>query len=113
MVDRHGNVVCSFQATRLSEDNPPDVYFFLAMCSMLVQVMESMSVTLFLFLPGFYSLTHERMQVWDLDGTLLGKIFTGKTCGKFAFAGPGKIVMLAETEVYLAEISPDAEGVLP
>lgn len=49
------------------------------------------------------------LQVWNPKGILVGKFFTGSNTANFAFAGPGRLVILAETKVYLASIA--AEGV--
>ena len=44
------------------------------------------------------------MQVWDSTGTLMGKFFLGTVSSNFIFAGTGRLVILAETAIYLAEI---------
>ncbi|KAI5885613.1 calcium-dependent phosphotriesterase [Schizophyllum commune H4-8] len=44
-------------------------------------------------------------QVWDQDGTLLGKFFLGTTSANMAFAGDGRLVILAEQKVYYAKIA--------
>ncbi|KAL1727580.1 calcium-dependent phosphotriesterase [Schizophyllum commune] len=49
------------------------------------------------------------IHVWNPKGILVGKFFTGSNTANFAFAGPGRLVILAETKVYLASIA--AEGV--
>lgn len=43
-------------------------------------------------------------QVWDTTGTLLGKFFIGTVTSNLIFAGKGRLVILAETAIYLAEI---------
>ena len=48
------------------------------------------------------------MQVWNPSGTLLGKIFIGATSANFNFAGKGRMVICAETELYYATLA--AEG---
>ena len=45
------------------------------------------------------------MKVWSPDGELLGKFFLGTTSANMAFAGPGRLVILAETAIYLAQIA--------
>ncbi|KII85411.1 hypothetical protein PLICRDRAFT_115744 [Plicaturopsis crispa FD-325 SS-3] len=45
------------------------------------------------------------VQVWNPEGTLIGKFFLGTTSANMAFAGPGRLVILAETNVYLARIA--------
>ena len=46
-----------------------------------------------------------RPQVWNPEGTLIGKFFLGTTAANLVFAGDGRLVILAETAVYLAEIA--------
>ncbi|EIN05441.1 calcium-dependent phosphotriesterase [Punctularia strigosozonata HHB-11173 SS5] len=41
------------------------------------------------------------VQVWDAEGTLLGKFFLNTTSANLVFAGEGTLVILAETAVYL------------
>ena len=48
------------------------------------------------------------IKVWNDAGTLLGKFFLGTTSANMAFAGKGRLVIMAETTVYLAQIA--AEG---
>ncbi|TCD59896.1 hypothetical protein EIP91_011211 [Steccherinum ochraceum] len=52
-----------------------------------------------------YSGCGDGVQVWDSDGTLLGKFFIGTTSANMVFAGQGRLVILGETAVYLAEIA--------
>jgi gluconolactonase len=44
-------------------------------------------------------------QVWNSHGILLGKIFLGSTSANFIFAGDGRLVILAETKIFLANIA--------
>lgn len=55
-----------------------------------------------------YSGCGDGVQVWNDAGTLLGKFFLGTTSANMAFAGKGRLVIMAETAVYLAQIA--AEG---
>lgn len=55
-----------------------------------------------------YSGVGDGVQVWNPSGTLLGKIFIGETSANFAFAGKGRMVICAETNLYYAELR--AEG---
>ncbi len=48
-------------------------------------------------------------QVWNDQGDLLGKFFLGTTSANLVFAGKGRLIILAETKVFLAKIA--AEGV--
>ncbi|KAH8088927.1 calcium-dependent phosphotriesterase [Cristinia sonorae] len=45
------------------------------------------------------------MKVFAPDGTLLGKFFIGTTSANMAFAGKGRLVILGETSIFLAEIA--------
>jgi hypothetical protein len=48
------------------------------------------------------------VHVWNPSGKLLGKIFVGTTSANFNFAGKGRMVICAETELYYATLA--AEG---
>jgi gluconolactonase len=48
------------------------------------------------------------IKVWNPEGTLIGKIFLNTTSANLVFAGKGRLVVLAETKIYLAKIN--AEG---
>ncbi|KAF7321967.1 SGL domain-containing protein [Mycena kentingensis (nom. inval.)] len=52
-----------------------------------------------------YSGCGDGVQVWAPDGTLIGKFFIGTTSANMAFAGPGRLIILAETAVYVAHIA--------
>ena len=43
-------------------------------------------------------------QVWNPEGTLVGKFFVGAGSCNVAFAGDGKLVILAERAIYLARV---------
>ncbi|TFK91302.1 D-lactonohydrolase-like protein [Polyporus arcularius HHB13444] len=55
-----------------------------------------------------YAGTGDGVQVWDSDGTLLGKFFLGTTSANLVFAGDGRLVIMAETAIYFAEIAAKA-----
>ncbi|KIY02630.1 uncharacterized protein Z520_01095 [Fonsecaea multimorphosa CBS 102226] len=57
-----------------------------------------------------YSGTGDGVHVWDPSGKLLGKIFLGTTSANFNFAGKGRMVICAETELFYATLAADAEG---
>jgi gluconolactonase len=44
-------------------------------------------------------------QVFNPSGVLLGKIFLGTTSANHIFAGPGRMVILAETKIYLVNFA--------
>ncbi|KAI1792325.1 D-lactonohydrolase-like protein [Ganoderma leucocontextum] len=44
-------------------------------------------------------------QVWNSEGTLLGKFFLGTVSANLIFAGDGRLVILAETAIYFANIA--------
>ncbi|KAI0764122.1 D-lactonohydrolase-like protein [Irpex lacteus] len=52
--------------------------------------------------------TGDGVHVWNPEGTLLGKFFLGSTSANLIFANKGQLVILAETEIVLAQIA--AEG---
>lgn len=52
-----------------------------------------------------YSGCGDGVQVWNPSGTLIGKIFLGKTCANFNFAGDGRMVILAEDDLYYATVN--------
>ncbi|KAH9923811.1 D-lactonohydrolase-like protein [Fomitopsis serialis] len=58
-------------------------------------------------LGNVYAACGDGVHVWDRAGTLLGKFFTGVESANMVFAGRGRLVILAETVVYLAEIFAD------
>ncbi|EPS95086.1 hypothetical protein FOMPIDRAFT_1133117 [Fomitopsis schrenkii] len=60
-------------------------------------------------LGNVYAACGDGVHVWDRAGTLLGKFFLGVESANMAFAGRGRLAILAETAVYLADIF--AEGV--
>ncbi|KIP02575.1 hypothetical protein PHLGIDRAFT_122357 [Phlebiopsis gigantea 11061_1 CR5-6] len=51
-----------------------------------------------------YSGCGDGVHVWDATGTLLGKFFLNTSGANMAFAGKGRLVIMAETAVYLAEV---------
>ncbi|KAJ3799471.1 D-lactonohydrolase-like protein [Lentinula aff. detonsa] len=51
-----------------------------------------------------YGACFDGVNVWNPSGTLIGKFFLGTKSANFAFAGKGRLVILAETKIYLAQI---------
>ncbi|KAF9463880.1 calcium-dependent phosphotriesterase [Collybia nuda] len=51
------------------------------------------------------------VQVWNDVGTLLGKFFVGSTSANMVFAKDGRLVILAETKIFVADIA--ARGIPP
>jgi gluconolactonase len=45
------------------------------------------------------------VQVWNPSGKLIGKIYLGITSANFRFAGKGRMVIAAETELYYATLA--------
>ena len=45
------------------------------------------------------------LQVWNSEGTLLGKFFLGTVSANLIFAGDGRLVILAETAIFFANIA--------
>jgi len=58
---------------------------------------------LFIVNASFDILTEN--QVWNAQGTLLGKFFIGSVSSNFIFAGNGRLVILADTKIFLASIA--------
>ncbi|KAF9078453.1 D-lactonohydrolase-like protein [Rhodocollybia butyracea] len=52
-----------------------------------------------------YGACSDGVQVWNPSGKLIGKFFLGTTSANFAFAGKGRLVILAGTKIYLAQIA--------
>ncbi|KIJ56359.1 hypothetical protein M422DRAFT_774140 [Sphaerobolus stellatus SS14] len=52
-----------------------------------------------------YASTGDGVQVFDTSGILLGKFFIGTTSSNHIFAGTGRLVILAETKVFLVEFA--------
>lgn len=47
------------------------------------------------------------VHVWNSSGKLIGKIYVGTTSANFNFAGKGRMVICAETELYYATLAAD------
>ena len=58
-----------------------------------------------------YSGCGDGTQVWNSDGVLLGKFFIGTVSSNMAFAGPGRLAIMAETKVFLANIAAEGEKI--
>jgi len=56
-----------------------------------------------------YAGTGDGVQTWNTEGTLLGKFFLGTTSANMVFAGKGRLVIMAETDIFLAQIA--AQGI--
>lgn len=52
-----------------------------------------------------YSGLGDGLHVWNPNGVFLGKIFLGATSANFAFAGTGRMVICAETNLYYATLA--------
>ncbi|KAF8981866.1 calcium-dependent phosphotriesterase [Cyathus striatus] len=44
------------------------------------------------------------VNVWNDEGTLIGKFFIGTTSSNMVFAGDGRLVIMAETKIFVAKI---------
>lgn len=58
-----------------------------------------------------YSGVGDGVQVWNPSGTLLGKIYLGRFVANFRFAGKGRMVLAAQTELFYVTLA--AEGADP
>ncbi|KDQ22640.1 hypothetical protein PLEOSDRAFT_36911, partial [Pleurotus ostreatus PC15] len=54
---------------------------------------------------NIYAGTGDGVQVWNPEGTLLGKFFVGTRTSNMVFAGSGRLVMLSQTKLFLARIN--------
>lgn len=43
--------------------------------------------------------------MWNSSGKLIGKIYLGKDAANFQFAGEGRMVICAETELYYVTLA--------
>ncbi|KAK3377272.1 gluconolactonase [Lasiosphaeria ovina] len=55
-----------------------------------------------------YAGVGDGVHVWNPSGTLLGKIYTGRTSANFQFVGGGRVVIGGETQLFYATLA--AEG---
>ena len=85
--------------------------FFFGLLSFLISCGFFLELFLFIY---FFSLAFRYTnpssdsdvnQVWNSQGTLLGKFFLGSVSANFIFAGDGRLVILAETKIFLAKIA--------
>ncbi|KAF9557284.1 calcium-dependent phosphotriesterase, partial [Agrocybe pediades] len=53
---------------------------------------------------NLYVASGDGVQIFRKDGVLLGKIFIGSDVANMAFAGDGRLVVLANTKIFLAQI---------
>ncbi|KAF9465894.1 calcium-dependent phosphotriesterase [Collybia nuda] len=58
-----------------------------------------------------YSGCGDGVQVWNDEGTLLGKFFLGTTSANMVFTKDGRLVIMAETKIFVANIA--AQGIPP
>ncbi|KAH8079386.1 hypothetical protein HD553DRAFT_135773 [Filobasidium floriforme] len=58
-----------------------------------------------------YAGTGDGVTVFNPQGVLLGKIFVGSGSANFQWAGPGRMVILAETKVYVAKLLANGDPV--
>ncbi|CDO76202.1 hypothetical protein BN946_scf184819.g2 [Trametes cinnabarina] len=57
---------------------------------------------------NLYAGCGDGVQVWNPEGILLGKFFLGTTSANLVFAGNKRLVIMAETAIYFAEIAAKA-----
>lgn len=58
-----------------------------------------------------YAGTGDGVRVWDPSGKALGEIYIGGTSANFQFAGKGRMVVCAETELYYVELNAEGAGI--
>ncbi|KAI0051556.1 calcium-dependent phosphotriesterase [Auriscalpium vulgare] len=49
------------------------------------------------------------VQVWNNEGTLIGKVFLGTTSANLVFASKGRLVIMAETSIYFAQTATEGQ----
>ncbi|KAH9475556.1 Lactonohydrolase oryL [Psilocybe cubensis] len=54
---------------------------------------------------NLYVASGDGVQIFRKDGVLLGKIFIGSDVANMAFAGDGKLIILGNTRIFLAQIN--------
>ncbi|KAJ5682054.1 uncharacterized protein N7477_001994 [Penicillium maclennaniae] len=54
---------------------------------------------------NIYAGCGDGIQVWNPSGKLIGKIYVGSTSANFNFAGKGRMVICAETDLYYATLA--------
>ncbi|KAJ6583029.1 calcium-dependent phosphotriesterase, partial [Mycena vulgaris] len=54
---------------------------------------------------NIYAGCGDGVHVWNDEGTLIGKFFLGTTSANMVFAGKGRLVIMAETKIFLAQIA--------
>ncbi|KAI0643990.1 D-lactonohydrolase-like protein [Trametes meyenii] len=57
---------------------------------------------------NLYAGCGDGVHVWNPEGALLGKFFVGATSANLVFAGDHRLVIMAETAIYLAELAAKA-----
>ncbi|KJA24287.1 hypothetical protein HYPSUDRAFT_65771 [Hypholoma sublateritium FD-334 SS-4] len=60
-----------------------------------------------------YVASGDGVQIFREDGVLLGKVFIGSNVANMAFAGDGRLVVLANDTIYLAQIAAKSALVAP
>ena len=55
-----------------------------------------------------YAGVGDGIHVWNPSGTLIGKIYTGRTSANFQFVGGGRMVIGGETQLFYVTLA--AEG---
>ncbi|THG95123.1 hypothetical protein EW026_g6471 [Hermanssonia centrifuga] len=57
---------------------------------------------------NLYAGTGDGVEVWNSQGTLIGKFFLGSSSSEMLFIGNGRLIILAETKIYMVSLA--AEG---
>ena len=107
-IDKNGNVYAGCGDGVQVRDSlfylPFDPFFFFCL---LFHIMQA--VFFLFYLLSFHNTNPSDVltenQVWNSQGTLLGKFFLGSVSANMIFAGDGRLVILAETKIFLARIA--------
>jgi gluconolactonase len=59
-----------------------------------------------------WSCTGDGLYVWDPNGVLLMRVFISESCFNLSFVGKGRIVVTAQTRLYLIQLAPTVRGQL-
>ena len=113
-IDKNGNVYAGCGDGVQVRDSlfylPFNPFFFLSTFSYYASCFFDSESFLFFFSLSFHNTNPSsdvltENQVWNSQGTLLGKFFIGSVSANMIFAGDGRLVILAETKIFLARIA--------
>ena len=83
---------------------PFNPFFWLPLYHALIFLTHSYFIIIFCYTNPLSDLLTEN-QVWNSQGTLLGKFFLGSVSSNFIFVGDWRLVVLTKTKIFLARIA--------